>query len=148
MNNGYNTYRTVNVDTAGQGKLILIAYDVAIKHCKLALPLFGNHSSIEDRTKHLFKAQDAITELMSALRMDVGEIPRNLYRLYDYMLRSLVESNVKDSAPKTQEIISYLESLRSAWVEAIESIKRENGASKQQEAVGAGMSQTGFAISG
>lgn len=146
MSNGYETYRSVNVDTAGQGKLILIAYDVAIKHCKLAVPMFGSARSIEERTRHLFKAQDAISELMGALRLDVGDIGRNLYRIYDYMLRSLVEANVKDSGTKVQEIITHLETLRDAWCEAIENVKKE--AQPRHSAVGAVPQQTGFAVSG
>jgi flagellar protein FliS len=66
--------KTANVDTADQGKLIIIAYDVAIKHCRLAIEKFKNKKDIEERTKHLFKVQDAISELMGSLKLEVGEI--------------------------------------------------------------------------
>ena len=141
MNKGYQTYKSVNVDTASQGKLILIAYDVAIKHCKSSLNTFGDYERIEDRTKHLFKAQDAISELMGALKLDVGEIAQNLYRLYDYMLRGLVESNVKDDKSKTVEILGYLEQLRESWVAAIENVQTEAAPAMDTP-------QQGFAISG
>jgi flagellar secretion chaperone FliS len=140
MNKAYETYKTVTVDTASQGKLILIAYDVAIKSCKAAIEQFSDYRAIETRTRHLFKAQDAITELMSALRLDVGEIAHNLYRLYDYMLRSLVESNVKNDVTKCAEILRYLESLREAWAVAIDKVNREKAPAQKVE--------QGFAISG
>ena len=143
MNKAYETYVNVNVDTASQGKLILIAYDVAIKHCKMALESFGNKTRIEERTRHLFKGQDAITELMGALKLDVGEIARNLYRLYDYMLRSLIESNMQDNRGKAEEILGYLEMLRGAWDEAIGKVKKD-GAEARTAAVG----QQGIAVSG
>ena len=92
MQQGYAAYRHASIDTADQGKLILIAYDVAIKNCKLALEKFDCVNMIEERTRHVFKAQDAVTELLSALRVDVGEVAHNLYRLYDYILRSLVDA--------------------------------------------------------
>ena len=95
MQQGYQLYRSANVETADQGKLILIAYDVAIKHCRLAMDKFGDYRLIAERTKHLFKVQDAITQLLSALRLDVGEIAHNLYRLYNYMLRTLVQAGIK-----------------------------------------------------
>jgi len=126
MKQGYDAYKSANVDTADQGKLILICYDVAIKHCKLALEKFDDRKLLEERTKHLFKVQDAITELLSALKMDVGEIALNLYRLYDYMLRSIVEASIKHKKEKVAEVLRYLEDLRSAWAEAIVKVKQES----------------------
>jgi flagellar protein FliS len=126
MQQGYAAYRHASIDTADQGKLILIAYDVAIKNCKLAIDKFDTVEKIEERTRHLFKAQDAVTELLSALRMDVGEVGHNLYKLYDYMLRSLVDAGVKNNKGKVVEVLSYLENLRDAWDEAIRKLKCES----------------------
>lgn len=123
MKNAYSTYKTANVDTADQGKLILIAYDVAIKHCKFALDKFDENSMIEERTKHLFKVQDAISELMSSLKMDVGEISKNLYQLYDYMIRQLISANTHQEPASVKEVLGYLTDLRSAWNDAIKSVK-------------------------
>ncbi|HEX2956945.1 MAG TPA: flagellar export chaperone FliS [Chitinispirillaceae bacterium] len=128
MKQGYNAYRSANVDTADQGKLILICYDVAIMHCKQAIEKFDKYELIEERTKHLFKAQDAITELLSALRMDVGEIAHNLYRLYDFMLRSLVSSSVQNDKKKVSDVLGILELLRDAWSVAIQKVKTETAA--------------------
>jgi flagellar protein FliS len=125
MNQGYTAYRSANVDTADQGKLILIAYDIAIKHCKLAIEKFNDYRQMPERTKHLFKVQDAITELLSALKLDAGEVAHNLYRLYDYMLRSLVQASVKNDKGKVEEVLGYLTELRGAWVEAIAKVKSE-----------------------
>jgi flagellar protein FliS len=123
--NGYVAYKTTKVETADQGKLILIAYDVAIKHCKISLDQFGKYEFIEERTKHICRAQDAITELLGALRMDVGEIARNLYRLYSYINRRLVEANIKNDPTPVEEVLKYLEDLRDAWRQAIVNIKKE-----------------------
>jgi flagellar protein FliS len=128
LKNGYSAYRTANIDTADQGKLILIAYDVAIKHCRQAMEKFADKKLLEQRTKHLLKAQDAIAELMGSLRLDVGEIAHNLYRLYEYMMHSLVEANIKNNGSKIAEVLEYLENLRSAWNEAIYTLKRETAA--------------------
>jgi flagellar protein FliS len=136
MKQGYTAYRSANIDTADQGKLILITYDVAIKHAKLALEIFDDHQQLETRTKHLFKTQDAITELLSALRLDVGEVAQNLYRLYDYMLRSLVDANVKNNKNKVTEIIGYLETLREAWTEAISKVKQQSSSPIEMSSVG------------
>jgi flagellar secretion chaperone FliS len=125
---GYMAYQSANVDTADQGKLILIAYDVAIKHCRLALEKFADPQLIGERTKHLFKVQDAVTELLSALRLDVGEVAHNLYRLYDYMLRSMVQAGVKNDKGKVEEVLGYLVDLRGAWEVAIAKTKADAAA--------------------
>lgn len=139
MKQGYLAYQNANVDTADQGKLILIAYDVAIKHCKLAIDKFSDYRLTSERTKHVFKAQDAITELLSALRLDVGEIAHNLYRLYDYMLRSLVQANMKSEKAKVEEVLRYLVELRESWEVAIQKVKSEAAM-----AIGAGGPSSGW----
>ncbi len=125
MKTGYGAYASTHVETADQGKLILIAYDVAIKHCKISLEKFNDREFIKERTQHICRAQDAVTELMSALRMDVGEIAQNLYRLYDYILRRMVEANIKNDRTKIEEVLGYLSELRDAWGQAIVNVKRE-----------------------
>jgi flagellar protein FliS len=126
MKSGYGAYKSMHVETADQGKLILIAYDVAIKHCKISLEQFDDKEKIMDRTKHICRAQDAVTELMGALRMDVGEIAHNLYRLYDYILRRMVEANIKNDKSKIEEVLAYLVDLRGAWSQAIVNLKRQS----------------------
>ncbi len=126
MKNAYSAYKTANIDTADQGKLIIICYDVAIKNCKLSLDLFQSHNQIEERTKYLYKVQDAIGELMSSLRMDVGEISQNLYRLYDYIIRRVIHANTKNEKEPITEVLGYLESLREAWKDAALQVKEDN----------------------
>ena len=130
MKNAYSAYKTANIDTADQGKLIIICYDVAIKHCKLSLDLFENHNQIEERTKYLYKVQDAVGELMSSLRLDVGEIAQNLYKLYEYIIRRVIEANTKNDKSPVEEILVYLETLREAWREASLQVKEDNAANE------------------
>ena len=45
---------------------------------------------------NLIKAQNIVTELQSSLDMSVpGELPGTLYRLYDYVLHQLQQSNLQ-----------------------------------------------------
>jgi flagellar protein FliS len=125
MNNGYSAYRATDIATADQGKLILLAYDIAITHSQQALELFGDTKCIEERTRHLKKVQDAISELMGALRMDTGEIAHNLYRLYEYMLRQLIQANLRHEPRHLSEILRYLVDLRDAWSVAVKKVRSE-----------------------
>ncbi|MDO5575733.1 MAG: flagellar export chaperone FliS, partial [Fibrobacter sp.] len=112
VNQGYAAYKTASIDTADQSKLILMTYDAAIKNCKLALDIFDDPHKLEARVKFLYKVQDAITELMSALNLDTGDIAKNLYSLYDYMLRSVIDGAIRNKKDKIIEIQKYLEDLR------------------------------------
>jgi flagellar protein FliS len=124
MDKGYTTYSSMRIDTADQGTLILITYDVAIKHAKIALQKI-EENDIEGRTKALFKSQDAIGELMSSLNMEVGDISRQLYDLYEYMLHCLVQANIHNDPGRIHETLGHLESLREAWDQAAQNVKKQ-----------------------
>lgn len=123
MNQGYSAYKTANVETADKGKLIIICYDIAIKHGNLAVEMGSPRANLEQWVKHVYKVQDAISELISALNMDVGEISNNLYRLYEYMLHRLTEAVVKVDAAPVTEVVGYMTDLRGAWQVAIRNVK-------------------------
>ena len=133
--NGYVAYKTTKVETADQGKLILIAYDVAIKHCKMSLDKFGKYECIEERSKHLCRAQDAVNELMGALRMDVGEIAGNLYRLYSYIIRRLVEANIKNDRKPVDDLAELPDGLARRLASGDN--KRQKGAIRRDKRTGA-----------
>jgi len=119
MKVGYGAYKGAQTETNDQGKLILVTYDVAIKHAKLALEKFEDRKAIEERVKHIFKIQDALEELQVSLNMDAGgDIAANLFNLYSYMFDATVEANIHNDRTKVEEVLRYLETLRDAWSQA------------------------------
>jgi len=124
MNQGYNAYKTANVETADKGKLIIICYDVAVKHGNLAIDESNPKANLEAWVKHIYKMQDAISELLGALNMDVGEISTNLYRLYEYMLHRLTEAVVEVKKENVEEVVKMMTDLRAAWKVAIMNVKQ------------------------
>lgn len=50
------------------------------------------------------KSQDIINELMVSLNPEAGEIATNLYSLYDYMQRRLIEANLKKEIEPVKEV--------------------------------------------
>jgi len=127
MNQGYSVYKTSNVETADKGKLIIICYDVAVKHGNLVLEMENPRSDLELYVKYVYKMQDAISELMGALNMDVGEISINLYRLYEYMIYRLTQAVVKVDIEGVREVTGLMTDLRSAWKVAIQNVKMGKG---------------------
>jgi flagellar secretion chaperone FliS len=121
----YDNYATATVNTTDQGKLILICYDVAIKSCTLAKEMI-EQNQLQDKAKRIYKAQDAITELMVSLNTEKGgTFAKRLFALYDYFNWRLSEANIKQSVPMVEEVLRHLKSLRDAWVIAIEKVRKE-----------------------
>ena len=116
--NPYQQYQESHLETASQGKLLLMLYDGAIRFLTQA------HQALEAKNfqqshHYILKAEDVITELMACLKMDVGgEIAFNLYRLYEYMNWRLIQANIKRDAQQVAQAINLLEPLRTAWHEA------------------------------
>ena len=94
-------------------------YDGAIRSINIALESFKKDAKkLDDISGNIMKAQDIITELMVSLDFDKGgEIAKNLYNLYVFMNRQLLEANIrKDDKPLTN-VKTLLCELREVWVE-------------------------------
>ncbi len=130
---GYERYKQTKVETADSGQLLLMTYDWAIKHCRLAKEKI-DQKDIEGKATVIYKAQDAIIELMCALNFKAGTIASSLYRLYEFMNFQLTEANIKNDKSKIDFVIHGLSELKEAWVQCIEKTKSENKSSMKLEA--------------
>ena len=71
-----------------------------------------------DASTPLRHAQDIITELQLALRLDVWDDAEKLFAIYTYVRNALVAANVSHSIERTQEAIRLIAPLASAWRQA------------------------------
>ena len=117
ISNPYQQYKKTQIDTANQGKLIVMLYDGAIKFINIAIDLIPSRS-IEKIHNNIMKAQDIINELITSLNMEVGEISEKLFSIYMYIKKKLIEANIKKEAAPLIEVRDYLIALRDAWEEA------------------------------
>ena len=117
--NPLSAYRETQIKTANQGKLIVMLYDGAIKNINLALEsLNDGHDKFDLISSRIVRAQDIITELMVSLNFDEGgDIAQNLFNLYLFMNRRLLESNMNKKNEPLTEVRQLLTELRAAWVE-------------------------------
>lgn len=118
--NPYNKYREIQVATATPGQLLLMLYDGAIRFTREAGAAL-TAGQIEESNRLLQRAQDVLAELMSTLNPDAGQIAQNLYSLYEYMQRRLIEANIKKDPQAAEEVLGLLSGLREAWAEAVHS---------------------------
>jgi flagellar secretion chaperone FliS len=113
--NPYNQYKQTEVSTANQGKLIVMLYDGAIKFLRIALDTM-DPKTYDVANDNILKAQDIITELLVSLNMkEGGEISQNLFSLYIYFKKRLLEANMKKDPDIVKEVLKLLEDLREAW---------------------------------
>lgn len=117
--NPYEQYLNVQFQTADQGKLILMAYDGALRYCRLAQSALqeGNKAAKGDA---LARAYDIVAELRSSLRPDLGgEIAQHLNRAYTFIANQITLANVMNRSEYIGNAILMLEKMREAWQEIV-----------------------------
>ena len=117
--NPLRSYKETQIKTATPGKLILMMYDGAIKNLNQALQdMDDEHRRYDSISNSLIKAQDIIAELMISLDFERGgEIAKNLFGLYVFMKRRLLDGNLKKDKAPLEEVRTLLMELRGAWAE-------------------------------
>ena len=123
VDNPYMKYKKTQIETADQGKLIMMLYDGAIKFVNKALELMANkkRNNIEEIHKNIIKAQDIIVELMSSLNMEI-EFSQKLFSIYMYINKRLIDANMKKTSEPLIEVKKYLVELRDAWEKAAKQV--------------------------
>lgn len=123
--NPYQKYKTAQYSTASPEQLLLMLYEGAIKYARQAQKDMEERN-VEAANNKLKKTEDIISELMISLNMDEGgEIAQNLYNLYDYMNRRLIQANIRKDPGLVDEVINLLTSLKESWEEAIGRVRSQ-----------------------
>jgi flagellar secretion chaperone FliS len=114
-----NAYREIQIKTANQIRLIVMLYDGAIRHLNLALDaLAAGHRRYDEVNSHVIATQDILSELTASLDFEKGgTVAKNLFSLYSFMNRRLLDANLKKEAAPIQEVKKHLGELRDAWDE-------------------------------
>ena len=116
--NPYAQYQKTQIETADQGKLLLMLYDGALRFLGHANKTLAEQD-MEKASYYLLKVQDIVAELMSSLDLDSGEVAASLFRLYEYMYYLLVQTNIKKDPELLPQVESMLHELRDAWQNAL-----------------------------
>jgi flagellar protein FliS len=117
--NPSSAYKEARIRTAGQGQLIVMLYDEAIKQIDTALQAIDSRSKKLDAIHNaITKAQNVITELMVSLDFDKGgEVAKNLFNLYMFFNRQLMEGNVRKDSGPIKIVRNFLAQIRESWVQ-------------------------------
>ena len=140
-NNALDTYKETRVKTASQGQLIIMLYNEAVRQLEKALNVFEMNDDgkkdpgrIEIISNSVVKTQEIISELMVSLDFEQGgDIAKNLFSLYSWFNRELMEANINQDSRRIRNVYNQVEQLRSAWQAIVASNTVE---SVNQEALG------------
>lgn len=128
-NYGLGAYKKTSVQTASREQILLMLYQAAIKNCKKAMAAI-DQNDIASKGEHIGKLQDIIIELSNSLDVEVGgDVAKELMALYDYLLYSSTQANIKIDNEPLAGCLSVLNTLYDGWAEAVKSLK-SNGEKK------------------
>lgn len=102
------------VNSATPVELIVLLYDGAIDSSRRAIHAIAA-GDVPAKAAHISRATNIVAGLAGALDLSQGEIAQNLFALYDYMQRQLLQANLRNSTEKLEEVARLLDDLRSAW---------------------------------
>lgn len=125
MKAAYQKYKTTSVQSASREKILLMLYEAAIRFIKKAIKAI-EENNIAERGVNIGKAYDIFMELNNTLdHKSGGEIAVNLEQLYMYITDQLTHANIKGDVKALQNVLKITETLYRGWVEAVESLKKE-----------------------
>lgn len=125
-----NPYLKSSVNTAPREHFVVMLYDGMLRFINIATNAIRdrNHEVASNNLKY---AQDIVLNLRESLDKSISpDLFENLYPLYDFWYRKLVEANIKKSVEVIEEILPMIQQLRDAWQEAERQLAAQKGVSQ------------------
>lgn len=122
--NAYAQYKNSRVLTASPAELTLMLYEGAIKFCNIAITAV-EQKDIQKAHTNIVKTERIIEHFRLTLDMKYP-VAADFDRVYEYLLRRLVQANVSKDKEILEEVSAHLHSMRDTWKEVMR-INREKG---------------------
>lgn len=127
----YAAYKKVDVETASQGKLIIMLFNGAIQRAEEAKRQMEKGHR-QNAHSNLIRAQEIVSELRGALNMRAGTLAANLDRIYEYFQHLLIKANIHKETPPIHECLELMVSMRNTWQELFDNLAKKETDPKQQ----------------
>ncbi len=112
-----NKYFENQMMSASPVRMVVMVYDQAILSLSRVITAV-EAGDIEGRWKANQNASECIWELMTAVDQEQGgDVASYLDRLYRFMIRRLLEVDIRNDASPARDVINLLEPLRESWRE-------------------------------
>lgn len=125
---GYNAYLRSKVMTATPAELTLMLYEGAIKFVNKAI-MSIEKDDVMGAHNNLMKTQRIIEELRASLDHKYP-VAKEFDTVYEYILRRLVEANIKKDKDILEEILEHLRTMRDTWKEVMKNANAPQSASR------------------
>jgi len=116
-------YKSVAVETASPGKLILMLFDGALRFMAIAEQGFEMTNELKRHeviNNNIIKAQNIIAELQGSIDLTVeGEFPQTMYRLYEFVFHQLQAANLKKNVDFIKTSEKIIREIRDAWAQML-----------------------------
>lgn len=115
MANPYAQYQKTQVQTASQGRLVLMCYDGCIRFLRMGMEAI-DHRDYENAHNNFIRVQRIVNELRYSLNDQAGpEIAANLRTFYDYINHQVIQANIRKDKAICETILRLLEDVRDTW---------------------------------
>ena len=119
MDNRYQAYRKVEINTTNRGKIVVMLYSGAVTFLNKAKACIEKKDH-QNKAKFMNKALDIIDELNIALDLSKGQdIAKNLKSIYTFLGKYLSQACIDNDVKKIEEAIKILDTLKSAFEEIL-----------------------------
>lgn len=126
MSYGLGAYKKTSVQTASKEQILLMLYQAAIRNCKKAMEAI-DQKNVAKKGEFIGKLQDIVIELNNSLDFEVGgDVAKELASLYDYILYSSTQANIKIEKEPLEGCLNVLTTLYDGWTDAIKTLKAES----------------------
>ncbi|MFT7433574.1 MAG: flagellar protein FliS [Alphaproteobacteria bacterium] len=113
--NAAQHYKEQQILNATPAERIVLCYNGAIKFLMQARVAIDNED-IQERFNNNKRASDIIFYLQDTVDLQKGgEIASNLFRIYGYMLRRLIDVDMKNDQEAIDDVIEKLKQLNVSW---------------------------------
>lgn len=126
--NTANAYKNQQIMTAPPEQLTLMLYNGAIRFITESMTAIDQKDIPKAHAKNM-KAQDIVREFIHTFDMSY-EISATWVALYDYILRCLIQGNVKKDKEKLQEAKQLLTEFRDTWIIVIKETRSAKAVGK------------------
>jgi flagellar protein FliS len=120
----FGAYTKTGVITASREKILMMLYDGAIRFLKMAIAA-NDSKNLSEKNLYIGKTMDIVNELRASLNHKEGQdVAANLEGLYEFIQDRLLKGSIANEPNSLNEALGILNTLRTAWDDAIQSLKQ------------------------
>lgn len=120
---GYQQYERSKILTASPQELTLMLYEGAIKFANIAVMAIEK-GDVEKAHNNIRKVENIIEELQATLNHKYP-VAKDFDEVYTYVLKRLLEANIKKDKDILEEVLKHLRTLRDTWKEVMKISKNQ-----------------------